>query len=161
MKSWFDPSRLRNRSTGSFVRGFFLWLLAFGLYALIPLALGARLRRRFQQFEQQRIATRKLLLFVFIFLRHRQDHIMPKPPTQTPPPSQTEYVGIICNSWAGLELDIDGTAWLIADVCSFSWWAAWLNTNRNKTVLAPSRWDNNAIVPINDLIPADWITLSW
>lgn len=41
---------------------------------------------------------------------------MPKPPTPTLPPSQAEYVGVICNSWAGLELQIDGATWLIAHV---------------------------------------------
>ena len=42
----------------------------------------------------------------------------PKPPIPTPPPSQAEYVGNVCNSWAGLELAIDGVTWLIADVHS-------------------------------------------
>ncbi len=53
---------------------------------------------------------------MLIFLSHRQDYIMSKPPTPPPPPSNAEYVGIICNSWAVLELEIDGTTWLIADV---------------------------------------------
>lgn len=39
---------------------------------------------------------------------------------------------------------------------SFSWWAAWLNTNPDKIVVAPSQWfknDNNT----RDLIPPEWI----
>jgi hypothetical protein len=39
---------------------------------------------------------------------------------------------------------------------SFSWWAAWLNTNENKTVLAPSRWFNEENFDINTIIPPEW-----
>ncbi len=38
------PDWINEQNPGSLVWGFLLWLLAFGLYALIPLALGARLR---------------------------------------------------------------------------------------------------------------------
>ena len=43
---------------------------------------------------------------------------------------------------------------------SFSWWAAWLNENLNKKVIAPHRWfgpqsQNNTA----DLIPAAWVTI--
>ena len=44
---------------------------------------------------------------------------------------------------------------------SFSWWAAWLNNNPNKTIIAPKKWfgkvynhDNT-----NDLIPNEWKVL--
>jgi len=40
---------------------------------------------------------------------------------------------------------------------TFSWWAAWLNTNKNKRVLAPSIWFGPAIEKdISDLIPDSW-----
>lgn len=43
---------------------------------------------------------------------------------------------------------------------SFSWWAAWLNQNADKKVIAPSNWFGTNI-PHNtkDLIPDKWITL--
>lgn len=42
---------------------------------------------------------------------------------------------------------------------SFSWWAAWLNTNQDKTVIAPKKWFGPAYEGINDtkdLIPKNW-----
>lgn len=40
---------------------------------------------------------------------------------------------------------------------SFSWWAAWLNQNTKKLVVAPKKWQNN--VNVGDIIPQDWIRL--
>lgn len=42
---------------------------------------------------------------------------------------------------------------------SFSWWAAWLNSNPNKTVVAPKQWFGSAYYFHNtkDLYPSDWI----
>ena len=40
---------------------------------------------------------------------------------------------------------------------SFSWWAAWLNQNANKKVLAPEKWFNNHLV--TDVICDDWIRI--
>lgn len=42
---------------------------------------------------------------------------------------------------------------------SFSWWAAWLNNNKNKMVIAPSRWFNNKTDDIRDLILDDWFKI--
>jgi hypothetical protein len=45
---------------------------------------------------------------------------------------------------------------------TFSWWAAWLNQNPEKVVIAPANWFNaNHYFRFNmsDLLPADWIQL--
>ena len=42
---------------------------------------------------------------------------------------------------------------------SFSWWAAWINSNQNKTVIAPLKWFDKANLDTKDLIPDDWIRI--
>lgn len=42
---------------------------------------------------------------------------------------------------------------------SFSWWAAYLNPNPNKIVIAPKKWFNNAPYDTKDLFPPDWILM--
>jgi hypothetical protein len=42
---------------------------------------------------------------------------------------------------------------------SFSWWAAYLNHNPKKTVIAPKQWFNKAPYNTKDLYPTDWIQL--
>jgi len=42
---------------------------------------------------------------------------------------------------------------------SFSWWAAWLNQNPNKVVIAPKKWFNNIKINVDDLLPSDWIKI--
>ena len=39
---------------------------------------------------------------------------------------------------------------------SFSWWGAWLGTNRDKKVVAPIKWFGDGYGDTRDLIPADW-----
>jgi len=41
---------------------------------------------------------------------------------------------------------------------TFSWWAAWLNNNKNKTVIAPKQWFANGMSN-ETLIPNSWITI--
>ena len=42
---------------------------------------------------------------------------------------------------------------------SFSWWAAWLNRNNEKIVIAPLKWFNDTTIKTYDLIPKEWIRL--
>jgi len=42
---------------------------------------------------------------------------------------------------------------------SFSWWAAWLNINKNKIVIAPKKWINSDYNDYKDIYPSNWIKL--
>ncbi len=42
---------------------------------------------------------------------------------------------------------------------SFSWWAAWLNRNPDKTVISPQQWFARSDYDTSDLYPASWIQL--
>ena len=42
---------------------------------------------------------------------------------------------------------------------SFSWWAAWLNAYKNKTVIAPKTWILDKQVDTTDVIPDNWLQL--
>jgi hypothetical protein len=42
---------------------------------------------------------------------------------------------------------------------SFAWWAAYLNNNRNKIVVAPKKWMNKPDFSVDDLLPPDWIRI--
>ena len=42
---------------------------------------------------------------------------------------------------------------------TYPWWAAWLNDDQGKVVIAPKRWFKSQIVDINPIVPNDWITL--
>lgn len=43
---------------------------------------------------------------------------------------------------------------------SFSWWGAWMNKNKNKKVIAPSKWFGDHVnINQNDIVPETWIKL--
>jgi len=42
---------------------------------------------------------------------------------------------------------------------TFSWWGAWLNSNKEKIVIAPKEWFKNKEMNVKDLIPEEWICL--
>jgi Glycosyl transferase family 11 len=42
---------------------------------------------------------------------------------------------------------------------TFGWWAAWLNQNPNKIVVAPRKWFNDPTIDTSDLTPENWIRI--
>ena len=44
---------------------------------------------------------------------------------------------------------------------AFSWWAAWLNRNPDKTVMAPHIYDSKQTIPIEQIIPPEWVKVFW
>ncbi|ACU02372.1 alpha-1,2-fucosyltransferase [Pedobacter heparinus] len=42
---------------------------------------------------------------------------------------------------------------------SFSWWAAWLNPNPDKIVIAPEKWTNDKDINVRMSFPQGWISL--
>lgn len=42
---------------------------------------------------------------------------------------------------------------------TFSWWGAWLNTNKDKIVIAPKKWFASSGTDTKDLIPETWIRI--
>jgi hypothetical protein len=42
---------------------------------------------------------------------------------------------------------------------TFGWWAAWLNNDPDKIVIAPKKWFNDPTIDTRDLIPEGWIRI--
>ncbi|WP_369753181.1 alpha-1,2-fucosyltransferase [Flavobacterium sp. WC2409] len=62
------------------------------------------------------------------------------------------------NSWKDMLLMSFCKHNIIAN-SSFSWWAAWLNTNPDKTVIAPKNWFRTKDLDTTTLIPEEWIKM--
>ena len=62
------------------------------------------------------------------------------------------------NSWIDMYLMSICSHNIIAN-SSFSWWAAWLNNNPLKIVLAPKKWFQAKEIDFNSIIPEEWITI--
>lgn len=60
------------------------------------------------------------------------------------------------NSWQDMYLMSRCKHQIIAN-STFSWWAAYLNINKSKIVIAPSKWINT--LPKDDIVPQSWIRL--
>lgn len=43
---------------------------------------------------------------------------------------------------------------------SFSWWAAWLNQNKDKIVMAPNKWTKKEMPMLANIHPKDWIKIN-
>lgn len=43
---------------------------------------------------------------------------------------------------------------------SFSWWAAWLNQNPDKQIVAPAKWFGDPKLNNPDILPTDWLKIS-
>jgi hypothetical protein len=44
---------------------------------------------------------------------------------------------------------------------SFSWWGAWLNNNKDKTIIAPKKWfvDDHTESYAGDIVPKEWVRI--
>jgi hypothetical protein len=43
---------------------------------------------------------------------------------------------------------------------SFSWWGAWLNTDKDKKVITPKKWYGDWVnIDMNEIIPENWIKI--
>lgn len=60
------------------------------------------------------------------------------------------------DSWQDLFLMSQCKHNIIAN-SSFSWWAAWLNNNKDKIVISPKKWYKTKIAP--DIVPMSWIKI--
>lgn len=77
-----------------------------------------------------------------------------------PLPASTTFVagnkGL--NSYVDMQLMSNSKHNIIAN-SSFSWWAAWLNQNPDKIVIAPDKWINDDNYNDSDMIPKTWLKI--
>lgn len=62
------------------------------------------------------------------------------------------------NSFEDLRLMMACKSLIIAN-SSFSWWAAWLNQNQDKRVIAPKKWFNNEVANSRMILPTNWMRI--
>jgi hypothetical protein len=70
-------------------------------------------------------------------------------------------VTFVSNQYAGAKpaVDLDlmtRCKYFIIPNSTFSWWAAWLSSRIDKTVISPQKWMNDLMLDTKDLIPAEW-----
>jgi len=75
--------------------------------------------------------------------------------------SEAVFVDVNTGNPSGMDLRLMSACHhqIIAN-SSFSWWAAWLNANKNKIVIAPQEWLSDPSLINKDLLPENWIKLS-
>ncbi|MDE6138355.1 MAG: alpha-1,2-fucosyltransferase [Candidatus Gastranaerophilales bacterium] len=76
-------------------------------------------------------------------------------------PSNTNLILVETQNWQEDFYFMQKTKHNIISNSTFSWWAAWLNCNPQKIVLAPDKWFTD-ITPLNDsdIIPDNWIKIT-
>jgi hypothetical protein len=62
------------------------------------------------------------------------------------------------NSWIDMYLMSICSHNIIAN-SSFSWWAAWLNSNKDKIIVAPKQWFDAIKIDLKLIVPDGWITI--
>jgi hypothetical protein len=70
------------------------------------------------------------------------------------------YESVSCNTGKNNYIDLQlmsNCRHNIISKSSFSWWAAWLNSNPEKIIIAPEKWYNNS--DSDDIIPPAWIRI--
>jgi len=78
---------------------------------------------------------------------------------------KTKFIGpqytFVCGNSPAIDLAImSACSHNIIANSSFSWWAAWLNKNKNKKIIAPHRWFGPKLPhDTKDLIPENWIKI--